>query len=537
METMKKLLCMSIRDVKTSKLNSENKMLNEIIRVDSSFALRSQGAGFEVSENTGYAGLDLGILPSPKAGYHLVGETQHLFEQSLDGGMVKRGGLQSQHQLKYLAGDGRGSPYGGSSFHPYHHHHMPMAASTSFAGLAGAQSLSPSPALSSSSSSSSLLHTSAPVGVNPQPLSMPMSSSTPSSQSIGAVAGGHLQSCHDGSRFFPSRVKKEEDTGSSEGGRDGNPPPGPSPEKLRWGTDYAPKVSIKNYVVRPAPPLNIPEFVTLNDGNRHPLPHPLWLAVFRWLPQSDLARLCSVCRTFDCWVLDPTLWLSLDLSRRTLQPVHLRGIVLRQPRALKMASTVVSFPQLSWLVARLPGLKHLDLSNLSWASIGALCSADCPLLRSLDLSWATGIRDLCFRELASPPVNLKPGQRNISRLARLERLSLTGTDINDQSLKTISLHLPRLTALDLTCCMRVTDRGIRALVQMSSAGPCRLRELRLVKCVQLTERCLEALASCVELRYLALTDNPAISQEACVRFSRSYRHRTLRAHAHGILSV
>ena len=491
---------------------------------------------------TGCAGLDLGTMATSKAGFHLVGEAQHLFEHTVDGGVVKRGGLhhhQQQHH-KYLGGgDGRGSPYGASPFHPYHQHqhHMPTGATSPFAALAGAQLLSPSPVLSSSSSS--LMHaTNTPTSSGPMPHSLPLSSSTPSSHSIGAVAGGHLQSCHDGSRFYPNRgVKKEEDSGGGNDGGGGPTPPGPSLERLRWGTDYAPKVPIKNYVVRPAPPLNIPESVLLTDGSRHPLPHSLWLAVFRWLPQSDLARLFSVCRTFDCWVLDPSLWPSIDLSRRSIQPVHLRGIVLRQPRALKLASSVVSYSQLSWLVARLPGLRHLDLSNVAWASIGALCSADCPLLRSLDLSWATGIRDLCFRELASPPANLKPGQRNISRLARLERLSLTGTDINDQSLKTISMHLPRLTALDLTCCMRVTDRGIRALVQMSSAGPCRLGELRLVKCVQLTERCLEALASCQELRYLALTDNPAISQEACVRFSRSYKHRTLRAHAHGIISV
>ncbi|GFO37757.1 lysine-specific demethylase 2b [Plakobranchus ocellatus] len=474
-------------------------------------------------------GLDLDMAPA-KAGFHLISEHHQLYEHTtVDGGLVKWGNLHH----KFHGMDGRRSPYGGSPIHAYH-----PQVSSPFAALSGAPISSPSPVMSSPPSSSSFLHNSAPTGSVPQPLSVPLSSSTPSSNSAGAVAGGHLQSCHDGSSFFPTRVKKEDDPGRNEGSGDGGDrPPGPSPERLRWGTDYAPKVPIKNYVVRPAPPLNIPEFVPLANGSPHPLPRQLWSAVFRWLPQSDLARLSSVCRTFDCWVLDPVLWPSLDLSRHSLQPVHLRGIVLRQPRTLKLASAVVSYTQLSWLVARLPGLRHLDLSNLSWASIGALCSADCPLLRSLDLSWATGIRDLCFRELASPPVNLKPGQRNISRLSRLERLSLTGTDINDQSLKTISLHLPRLTALDLTCCMRVTDRGIRALVQMSSAGPCRLRELRLVKCVQLTERCLEALASCQDLTYLALTDNPAISQEACVRFSRNYKHRTLRAHAHGIISV
>lgn len=273
----------------------------------------------------------------------------------------------------------------------------------------------------------------------------------------------------------------------------------------------------------------------MTNDSPHPLPHTVWTLIFRYLSQPDLARVSSVCRTFDCWALNPVLWHNIDLSRKNIKQAHLKGVMLRQPRSLKLASSVISYTQLSWLIARLPGLRHLDLSNLSWASICALCSSDCPLLRSLDLSWATGIRDLCFRELASPPVNLKPGQRNISRLSRLERLSLTGTDINDQSLEVIATHLPKLMALDLTCCMRVTDRGIRALVQRGS--PCHLREIRLVKCVQLTERCLDSLATCRELSFLALTDIPAITQEACVRFSRSYKHRTLRAHAHGIISI
>lgn len=308
-----------------------------------------------------------------------------------------------------------------------------------------------------------------------------------------------------------------------------------STEKQRWGVDYAPKVPLKNYVVRPPPPPHIPEHVYTNDNLPHPLPRLLWTHVFRYLSQADKTRLSAVCRTFDCWVLDPSLWYELDLSRTSLKQTHLRGIMLRQPRSLKLASAVISQAQLSWLIARLPGLRHLDLSKLSWASICALCSADCPLLHSLHLSWATGIRDLCLRELASPPANLKPGQKNISRLCRLERLSLTGTDINDQSLETLATHLPKLMALDLTCCMRVTDRGIRALVQLGS--PCLLREIRLVKCVQLTERCLDSLAACRDLTFLALTDIPAISQEACIRFSRNYKHRTLRAHAKGIVSL
>uniref|UniRef100_A0A2C9KCL6 [histone H3]-dimethyl-L-lysine(36) demethylase n=1 Tax=Biomphalaria glabrata TaxID=6526 RepID=A0A2C9KCL6_BIOGL len=363
-------------------------------------------------------------------------------------------------------------------------------------------------------------------------------SSPASSQAAIGMQGAMppLSSCAAGqtpASELPSGQKDESKNGLQDCG--GDQVPRVSAEKLRWGTDYAPKVPLKNYVIRPAPQTNIPEFVTMADNTPHPLPHAIWTLIFHYLPQSDLVKLSSVCRTFDCWALDPTLWYQINLSRKSIKQVHLKGVMLRQPRSLKLASSVISYAQLSWLIARLPGLRHLDLSNLSWASICALCSSDCPLLRSLNLSWATGIRDLCFRELASPPINLKPGQRNISRLSCLERLSLTGTDINDQSLEVIATHLPKLMALDLTCCMRVTDRGIKALVQLGA--PCHLREIKLVKCVQLTERCLESLASCRDLSFLALTDIPAITQEACMRFSRNYKYRTLRAHAQGIISV
>lgn len=378
--------------------------------------------------------------------------------------------------------------------------------------------------VSSSSSSSSSSH--------PPSIATPLSSSA-SSLTVGA-SNEKAQPHHHSSALSADIKEESKQEDSNKAGSDSNMP-NKAAIIARWGTDYVPKVPLKTYVVRPAPVSNIPQFVLMSNDSPHPLPQRVWTAIFRYLPQPDLARMSAVCRTFDCWALDPSLWYQIDLSRKKIKQAHLKGVMLRQPRSLKLASSVVSYAQLSWLIARLPGLRHMDLSNLSWASIGALCSSDCPLLRSLDLSWATGVRDLCFQELASPPANLKPGQRNISRLSRLERLSLMGTDINDQSLEVIATNLPKLLALDLTCCMRVTDRGIRALVQLGA--PCLLREIRLVKCVQLTERCLDSLATCRNLTFLALTDIPAITQEACARFCRNYKHRTLRAHARGVISI
>lgn len=51
----------------------------------------------------------------------------------------------------------------------------------------------------------------------------------------------------------------------------------------------------------------------------------------------------------------------------------------------------------------LAGLKELMLAGCSWSSISALCSSDCPLLRSLDLRYADGVKDSQIRDLVTPP--------------------------------------------------------------------------------------------------------------------------------------
>lgn len=47
------------------------------------------------------------------------------------------------------------------------------------------------------------------------------------------------------------------------------------------------------------------------------------------------------------------------------------------------------------------------LAGCSWSSISALCSSGCPLLRSLDLRYADGIKDTQIRDLVTPPGEVK----------------------------------------------------------------------------------------------------------------------------------
>lgn len=55
------------------------------------------------------------------------------------------------------------------------------------------------------------------------------------------------------------------------------------------------------------------------------------------------------------------------------------------------------------------GLRDLLLSGCSWIAVSALCSSSCPLLRTLDVQWAEGLKDAQMRDLLSPPTDNRPG--------------------------------------------------------------------------------------------------------------------------------
>lgn len=131
---------------------------------------------------------------------------------------------------------------------------------------------------------------------------------------------------------------------------------------------------------------------------------------------------------------DKRLWTHISLSRcQSISPQALSGIIKRQPVTLDLSWAKISKKQLTWLINRLPGahtqlktdsdmfdfigqdpssltffslfvgLKDLVLSGCNWTSVSALSSPSCPLLRSLDLRWADGVKDAQIRELLSPP--------------------------------------------------------------------------------------------------------------------------------------
>ncbi|KAM4586150.1 lysine-specific demethylase 2A isoform 1-T2 [Fundulus diaphanus] len=249
-------------------------------------------------------------------------------------------------------------------------------------------------------------------------------------------------------------------------------------------------------------------------GNGPSCEREVWVSVFRYLNRADLCVCMAVCKNWYKWCLDKRLWARIDLSiKRSVTPQALTGIIKRQPVTLDLSWTSISKRQLNWLIGRLPGLKDLMLSGCSWSSISALCSTGCPLLRSLDLRNAYGVKDAQIRDLVIPP-----GCDNRSQLRNMQCLRLAGLDISDSTLRLVIRHMPHLTKLDLSHCNGLTDHSVNLLTAVGSSTRNTLTELHLGGCGKLTDACLKYLRrlSCISL--LDLRGCKGVSRKACEAF-------------------
>ncbi|TDH07623.1 hypothetical protein EPR50_G00107560 [Perca flavescens] len=251
-----------------------------------------------------------------------------------------------------------------------------------------------------------------------------------------------------------------------------------------------------------------------NSGSGPGCEREVWVSVFCYLSRADLCVCMAVCKNWYKWCLDKRLWSRIDLSiKRTVTPQALTGIIKRQPVSLDLSWTNISKKQLNWLVGRLPGLKDLMVAGCSWSSISALCSSGCPLLRSLDLRYADGVKDSQIRDLVTPP-----GCDNRSQLRTMQCLRLAGLDISDSTLRLVIRHMPHLTKLDLSHCNSLTDHSVNLLTAVGSSTRNTLTELNLGGCSKLTDTCLKYLRrlSCISL--LDLRACKGVSRKACEAF-------------------
>uniref|UniRef100_A0A8C2JTG5 [histone H3]-dimethyl-L-lysine(36) demethylase n=1 Tax=Cyprinus carpio TaxID=7962 RepID=A0A8C2JTG5_CYPCA len=250
-----------------------------------------------------------------------------------------------------------------------------------------------------------------------------------------------------------------------------------------------------------------------NGGTEPGWEREVWVSVFRYLTRAELCVCMAVCKSWYKWGCDKRLWTRITLSRcRSISPQALTGIIKRQPATLDLSWANISKKQLSWLINRLPGLKDLVLSRCNWTTVSALSSPSCPLLRSLDLSWADGVKDAQIRELLNPP-----GSDNRSQMKNMQCLWLCGLEVTEATLRLIIRHMPLLTRLELSHCP-ITDGALNLLSAVGSSTRNTLTHLNLAGCSRLTDRCLVYLRRLSCLSVLDLRGCKGVSRQACESF-------------------
>lgn len=240
------------------------------------------------------------------------------------------------------------------------------------------------------------------------------------------------------------------------------------------------------------------------------------MQIFKYLTQQELCCCMRVCKSFLRWSSNSTFWQDIDLSESTVTQDALKCIVRRMPARLNLTRSYVSYEQLSWLLKRCPSVRNLVLVGNSWSVTAALCSASCPPLHSLDLSWVAGFTDSHLKQLISPPVDGRPGQQvTHTRLRFCRHLYLNGTDITNAGVSLLPAKLSYLQSIDVSYC-NVSDKAIHCLVSASNDKTCsRLTAIVARSCPDVTPKSLKLLPDFKNMSRVDFRDCCQVTEQDC----------------------
>ncbi|GLD52279.1 lysine (K)-specific demethylase 2Aa isoform X4, partial [Lates japonicus] len=268
--------------------------------------------------------------------------------------------------------------------------------------------------------------------------------------------------------------------------------------------------------------LSLPSFKDV--GNEKGGEKEVWVSVFRYLNRAELLACMTVCKAWYKWSCDKRLWSHVDVSRCSpLSNQALAGIVKRQPTSLDLSWTPLAKRQLNCLLTRLPGLRELRVTGLSWSCLSALVSPTLPYLRLLDLRWCEGLKDTQIKEIITPPGS----ESSRSRLRNMVTLRLSGLDISESTLRLLQRHMPQLERLDLAHCRDIMDSSIALLAAAGTHTRNNLTELTLAGCSELTDGCLSYLKRLSSVTLLDLRGCKGVSRRACDAFISDLSHVAL----------
>lgn len=241
-------------------------------------------------------------------------------------------------------------------------------------------------------------------------------------------------------------------------------------------------------IVRPLEPSNKLTEEYCNDES--PLPYmnrTIMLRVFCYLSVKEKFIVMQVCKTWARWAIYPSLWKTVQINHKKINPMHLMGIVRRQPDTLDLSWAKIRHGQLLWLLKRLPQLRKLHLQGQSWEVVEALNSTYCPFLDVLDISHCGNLTSITLSRLLSVPVSIHSFYADLAtRLCSLKELRLAGTLIGDDGLYCVTRSLPSLTCLDLSSCQNLTDFSVAILSHPETPLSYNLSSLDIRDCNKLT---------------------------------------------------
>ena len=147
---------------------------------------------------------------------------------------------------------------------------------------------------------------------------------------------------------------------------------------------------------------------------------------------------------------------SLDLTGHDISASLLPNIIKPNLLSLNLSKTNINKQMMTWLLQRLPSLRHLFLCSLDWTGpVSSLTTLSLTSLTSLSLDSVTGLNDAALSQILRPRDDTKK-----SSLVNLRSLDLSRTSITDISLRYITQNLSLLRYLRLRGCDKLTEAGL-----------------------------------------------------------------------------
>ena len=216
-----------------------------------------------------------------------------------------------------------------------------------------------------------------------------------------------------------------------------------------------------------------------------------------YLPTPQMLSARQVCTKWNKAIQNiQKLQNSLDLTGHDISASLLPNIMKPNLLSLNLSKTNINKQMMTWLLQRLPSLRHLFLCSLDWTGpVSSLTTLSLTSLTSLSLDSVTGLNDAALSQLLRPRDDTKK-----SSLANLRSLDLSRTSITDISLRYITQNLSLLRYLRLRGCDKLTEAGLTQIGDSSLYLSKNLWSLDISDCPNIKD--LSPLASCSVLTHV-----------------------------------